>query len=140
MDKVLMILRKDCEEIEKKYNSSLFSIDITCDVITGLQKVNDEKPKLIIIDMASSRISGNDLVRIIRSNPSNYHSKIIITSKNYNFKFIHEAFELGADYFIKFPFKIEEIERIYTGLKALENYMDLEAIAKSNGFEWLSGI
>jgi len=140
MDKVLMILRKDCDKYQDKYNSSLFSIDLTCDVIEGLQKIKQDKPQLVIIDMSTSRISGMDLLRMIRSNPNNYHIKLIITAKNYNYKFIQEAFNQGADYFIKFPFNIVEIEKIYSTLRTLNDFVDLEAIAKSNNFEWLSGI
>ena len=77
--------------------------------------------------MGSNRINGLDLLRIIRSNPNNHHLKIIITSAIIIINIFRNAL-LRADFFIKFPFEIKDIERIYTHLKSLDDYVDLEAL------------
>jgi DNA-binding NtrC family response regulator len=140
MDKVLIVLRRDCKELSKEFKSNKFEVDLFCDVISALQKIRQERYKMVIIDMCSNRICGLDLLKIIRSNPHNYHLKIVITAQNYNYKYIKECFEQGADFFIKLPFKIEEVEKIYDNLRAFDDYVDLEAIAKHNQFEWYSEI
>ncbi|HEY8395498.1 MAG TPA: response regulator [Bacilli bacterium] len=140
MDKVLFILRRGCEELTEHLKSDKFEVELVCDVLLALQKIKNEKYKLIVLDMGSNRICGLDLLKIIRSNPYNHHLKIIITSRNYNYKYIQECFVQGADFFIKFPFNIEDIERIYLHLKSLDDYVDLEAIARYNRFEWLTQI
>ncbi|MGB4180416.1 MAG: response regulator, partial [Bacilli bacterium] len=100
MDKVIMILRKRAD-LSNNLSSGLFDIILTDNVIEGLQLIKKEKPMLLIIDVMTARISGMDLLKIIRSNPANHHLKIIFTSKNYNYKFLRDAFFLGADYYIK---------------------------------------
>jgi PleD family two-component response regulator len=140
MDKVLIVLRRGCEELIPQLSSNKFSVEVICDVVMALQKIKNEKFKIVVLDMGSNRICGLDLLKIIRSNPNNHHLKIIITSRNYNYKYIQESFSQGADYFIKFPFEMKEIERIYTHLKSLDDYVDLEAIARYNRFEWLTQI
>jgi|CZCB01.1.fsa_nt_gi CheY-like chemotaxis protein len=139
MDKVIMILRKRAD-LSNNLSSGLFDIILTDNVIEGLQLIKKEKPMLLIIDVMTARISGMDLLKIIRSNPANHHLKIIFTSKNYNYKFLRDAFFLGADYYIKYPPQIEEIEKIYSNLKMLNNFYDLESIARYNEYEWLSEI
>ncbi|MCK9536965.1 MAG: response regulator [Bacilli bacterium] len=139
MDKVVLILRKT-NDLSKKIASELLDIYVTDNAIEGLQLIKNTKPILIVIDVMTARICGMDLLKIIRSNPANHHLKIIFTSKNYNYKFLCEAFRLGADYYIKYPLKTEEIEKIYNSIKVLNNYFDLESIARHNDFEWLSEI
>lgn len=139
MDKVMFILRKDFQDENYNFSSKVFSIDVQYEVIKALQIIKNEKPFILVIDMATSKISGIDLVKIIRSNPSNYHMKIIITSKNFNYKYIRQAFALGVDYYLKFPFQIEELEKIYQGIKLLNNYVNLESIARNNKFNWTIG-
>ncbi|MFY9422101.1 MAG: response regulator [Bacilli bacterium] len=140
MDKVLFVLRRGCEELAADYKSDLFETELVCDVLLALKKIKNKKYKLVILDLGSNRICGLDLLKIIRSNPNNHHLKIIITARNYNYKYIQECFSQGADFFIKFPFPISEIEKIYTHLKGLDDYVDLEAIARSNRFKWLTQI
>src|SRR5690554_4363912 len=82
MDKVIMILRKRAD-LSNNLSSGLFDIILTDNVIEGLQLIKKEKPMLLIIDVMTARISGMDLLKIIRSNPANHHLKIIFTSKNY---------------------------------------------------------
>ena len=139
MDKVVLILRKT-SDLSRKIASELLDIYATDDVIEGLQLIKNIKPILIVIDVMTARICGMDLLKIIRSNPANHHLKIIFTSKNYNYKFLRDAFLSGADYYIKYSPKVEEIEKIYNSLKVLNNYFDLESIARNNDFEWLSEI
>ncbi|HHZ11607.1 MAG TPA: response regulator [Acholeplasmataceae bacterium] len=140
MDKVLFVLRKGCEEMREDFTSPLFESELVCDCILALRKIKKEKYKMVVLDMGMDRICGLDLLKILRSNPNNHHLKIIVTARNYNYKYIQECFFQGADFFIKFPFPIADIERIYGNLKDLDDYVDLEAIARYNRFEWLTQI
>lgn len=140
MDRIFMLLRKENEIDLTQMYSKNFDVDVYTDVILGLQAVRKFKPKLLIIDLATSRISGIELINIIRSNPANYHTKIIVTAKNFNLKLIENAFNIGADYFIKYPFKVEDIEKIYTSLRNLSDYTNIESIASEYDFDWAIGI
>lgn len=139
MDKIVMILRSD-SNLSNKLSSGIIDIITTCDAITGLKLIKKEKPSLIVIDVMTTRIGGMDLLKIIRSNPANHHIKIIFTSKHYNYKSLRDAFYLGADYYVKYPPRVDEIEKIYTSLKTLNDFYDLESIARYNEYEWLSEV
>lgn len=140
MEKILMLLRRENEIDYTKMYSKNFDIEIYTDVVLGLQAVKTFKPKLLVIDFATSRISGIELVRIIRSNPNNYHTKIIVTAKNFNLKLLENSFAIGADYFIKYPFNIDDLEKIYGSLKYLQDFSNIELIASSYDFDWAIGI
>jgi DNA-binding response OmpR family regulator len=140
MDKVLIVQRPNCVELEREYLSDVIDIEIVEDVVIALYKIKKENYKLIILDMAASRICGMDLLRIIRSNPKNHHLKIALSAQNYNYKYITEGFNQGADFFIKIPFEIKELEEIVLSLNNLENYIDLEKIAKHHEYDYLSNI
>lgn len=140
MDKIYMILRNDNEIDVESLNSKYFHVEAFTDVISGLKRINEEKPKLLLIDLATSKIAGIDLIKIIRSNPKNYHTKIIITSKTYNYKYLKEAFCFGADYYIKYPFSINDVERIYLNIIDFKDYTNLEKIADGYDFDWAIGI
>lgn len=136
MDKLLMLLRRENELNFDSFYSKMFDIEIYTDVILGLSAIKDLKPKMIVIDLATAKIAGIELLKIIRSNPANYHTKIIITAKNFNMNLIENAFKLGADYYIKYPFTIDEIEKIYELLKNLSEYTNIEKIASSYNYDW----
>lgn len=140
MDKFVMLLRKENELELENMHSKNFDIEIFSDVILGLQAIKKLKPKLIVIDLATSKISGIEILRIIRSNPANYHTKIIVTAKNFNMSVIERAFNLGADYFIKYPFKINDLEKIYELLRQFNDFTNLEAIASKYDYDWAIGI
>lgn len=136
MDRVLMLIRKENEIDFTKMYSKNFDLEIFTDVVIGLQAVKTFRPKLLVIDLATSRISGIELVRIIRSNPVNYHTKIIVTARNFNLKQLEYAFNLGADFFVKYPFNIEDIEKIYESIKYLNDYTNIESIASNYDYDW----
>lgn len=140
MEKILMLLRRENEIDFSKLYSKNFDIEVFTEVILGLQAAKILKPKLLVIDFATSRISGIELIRIIRSNPFNYHTKIIVTAKNYNIKQLETAFSIGADYFIKYPFKIDDLEKIYGSIRYLTEYTNLELIASNYDFDFTVGI
>lgn len=136
MDRILMLMRKENEIDFTKMYSKNFDLEIFTDVVIGLQAVKTYRPKLLVIDLATSRISGTELVRIIRSNPANYHTKIIITAKNFNLKQLEYAFNIGADFFVKYPFNIGDIEKIYESIKYLNDYTNIESIASNYDYDW----
>jgi CheY-like chemotaxis protein len=140
MDKILMILRKEFEKTDMDFKSVLFETKMCFDAICALQEIKADHPKIAVIDLATSRISGLDLVKIIRSNPYNYHMKIAVTSRNYNYKILKETFESGADFYIRFPFTIHDIEKIYMSIKLIDRYIDMNEIARQNDFHWLAEI
>lgn len=140
MDKLFMLLRKENEIDLSKMFSNNFDVEIYTDVLLGLQAVKKFKPRLLLIDLATSRIAGIEILKIIRSNPSNYHTKIIITAKNFNLNLIEKAFNLGADYFVKYPFKIDELEKIHSCIKNLSDFTNIEDIVSNYDFDWAIGI
>lgn len=130
MENILMILRKDANIKKEDFQDSEYNVEIYDDVILGLQKISDIKPQIVVLDMGTERISGIDFLNIIRSNPKYHHMKIIITSKVYNYKYIKQSFESGADFFIQYPIEKQDLKNIYSALKNQDDYYNLEKLAK----------
>lgn len=126
MDKILMILRKEHFLSTSEFCENEFSVEIYDDVMVGLQKIKEEQPKMVIIDMAIDRIDAIDLLAIIRSNPKLHHMKVVMTSRIYNYTNLKKSFELGADYYLSFPIKREEFDKIYGIVKeqSINNALD----------------
>lgn len=123
MKDIMMLLRKDIKE--KMKLSDEFSHEIYDDVMTGMKKISDNPPKVLVIDLGISRLSGMDCLTMIRSNPKYHHTKVIVTAKAYNKKLAMEAFNSGADYYVKLPLEDDIIKKILDLRNIEESFFEL---------------
>lgn len=93
--KILFI--EDLPEIQKLVSSRLrsngYDVSVAKDGQEGMVKVESEKPDLIITDLAIPKITGNVIVRILKSSEKHKHIPIIMLSA-----FIHEKMGAGLDF------------------------------------------
>ena len=117
--KIIYVLRKEVAK-ESEYADEFYD-----DAIMGLQRIKQEKPKVVVIDLGLSKVSGLEMVNILRSNPVNHHIKIVVTCKVYNKKLAQEAYHAGADYFIKSPINQSILEKILELTELQENFFEM---------------
>ncbi len=67
------------------------------------------KPDLMILDYMLPDVNGNVVCKTIRQNPEFEHMKIILVSGVINQEEIDQLLKVGADFFIKKPFSIDEL-------------------------------
>jgi DNA-binding response OmpR family regulator len=84
----------------------------------ALRIVKEDTPDIILLDMQIPKINGNDLCRIIKSNPTTSCIKVVIlTGMSQDFE-LQKAKEAGADACMTKPFSSNAIvERVEELLK-----------------------
>src|SRR3989339_1060617 len=103
--KILII--EDEEEIiialKLRLTSSGFNnISVATDGETGWNKILDEKPDLIILDLIIPKIDGYEVCKRVKESSSTKHIPVIIVSAKGMVKDLDKALSLGAnDYLIK---------------------------------------
>ena len=91
-----------------------FFVDRGYDVITAfsgeeaLEKIEDEPPHILLLDITMPGISGLDVLKSVRENHSGM--KVIMVTAVETSDQIDEAFRLGADNYITKPLSLEYLE------------------------------
>jgi len=122
-DKVKVLLVEDDPRVRQLYELVLTmeEYDVVCAVNgeEGLQKAEEESPDLIFLDLRIPKISGLDLLSMLRNNPKTKDIPVVILSNYDDEATISKGLELGArEYIIKsritpkdLPTKVEEYTR-----------------------------
>lgn len=110
MNKVMYLLRKEVLEDESMLEE--FSGEIYVDVIAGYTRIKEEKPKVIVVDLALDKINGLELISIIRQNLQYHHTKIISITKTFNERLANLSYYVGSDYYLTYPINKEFIEKV----------------------------
>ena len=102
LPKILMI--EDDEELAQVYKVRFeaegFAVDWAMNGEQGLAKAVESKPDLIILDVMMPRVSGFDVLDILRNTPQTAHVKVIIMSALSSQKDVARAKSLGVDDYI----------------------------------------
>ena len=77
-----------------------------------LEELKNRKPDMIMLDMMLPDISGQDILKILRSNPTYDDVEVIIVSANHMLMDKVEGYDLGADDYVEKPFNILELMSI----------------------------
>lgn len=112
------ILVADDDPIVLRFLEALLS-DAGYEVCTAgdgeqaLQKIREEKPDMVILDLVMPYRDGFDICRTVRQSPSTRTLPIIVLSMKDKESDIIRCFEAGADEFVRKPFNaLELIARI----------------------------
>ena len=99
------ILRQDLEELEQ------FELRVAHSGYEAGMVTVDFKPDLILLDYNLGDITGVEVTRLVRENPTVKHARIIVMSGLVKgSKKIKEILAAGADDFIAKPFDFEELK------------------------------
>jgi DNA-binding NtrC family response regulator len=89
-------------------NQDEYDISTALDGKSGIQKMIDDQPQVIILDIKLPGMDGMEVLERIRS--INHRVEIIMLSGYGETKQIVRAMKLGASDFISKPFEVEEVE------------------------------
>lgn len=85
------------------------SVDVACDGEEALKKLGPEAPDLIILDLALPKMTGEELLKLIRNNFKTSDTPIVISTVARQVSSLINLLNLGAtDYLIK-PYDIKEL-------------------------------
>ena len=102
----------------------------------GLRRAIDERPDLLVIDLGLEDITGTDLVRSIRAEPTVRTTPIIMLSERDDEIDRVVAFEVGVDDFVTKPYSVRELAlRIRATLRRRQRSEHLVGVAAIGGLE-----
>jgi DNA-binding response OmpR family regulator len=104
--KARVVLIEDDLAIAQMYQLQLvtdgFQVELATDGATGLRKVQDAPPDLILLDLRLPRLAGLDVLRAISLDPGLVGVPVLILSNYGEPDMVREGLQLGArDYLIK---------------------------------------
>jgi DNA-binding response OmpR family regulator len=113
MNKKILIVED--EEAILELLSTMFSYfdnyQILCsrDGEEALRIVREDTPDIILLDMQIPKINGNEVCRLIKSNPTTSNIKVLIlTGMSQDFD-LQSARDMGADAYMIKPFSLNDI-------------------------------
>jgi len=70
----------------------------------ALEKIESERPNLVVLDAVMPDIDGYAVLRSIRGNPETEHLPVVMISGKAKDEDIHEGYQQGADFYLTKPF------------------------------------
>lgn len=90
--------------------SSIYQVDVALDGEEGLQKIREEKPDLVLLDLMLPKMDGLSVCAAVRKDPSCRQTKIMLLTARTDEQSKMTALEHGADDFLTKPFSTLEIK------------------------------
>lgn len=113
MKKNILIIEDDAflrDLIQKKLSSAEFITSEAIDGESGIKKIKEENPDLILLDLLLPNIDGFEVLEKIKKDPAISNIPVIILSNLGQKEDIEKGMALGAvDYLIKAQFTPDEI-------------------------------
>jgi two-component system alkaline phosphatase synthesis response regulator PhoP len=106
------------EFLSYNFKKNDFEVLTASDGLTGLQKMREEKPDIILSDILMPEMDGIEMCREIKTDPQLSQIPIIfLTAVNDDYKVLY-AMTSGADQFVSKPIRFEYLlEMVKTTLK-----------------------
>ena len=95
---------------QKQFTKEGFNVEVSPDAENGLEKVKNEKPNLILLDLMLPKMSGLDLLKILKADTDLKSIPVVILTNLGQDQAIKQGFDLGADgYLIKSAYTPSQI-------------------------------
>ena len=115
-----------------------FDVKEAKDGVDALEKIRQQKPDLLILDLMMPRLDGKEVCSILRQSPLTEDLPIIMLTAKTQVLDKVEGFRLGADDYITKPFNPLELEaRIDALLHRRDNSLKLNSITGLPGYDLL---
>jgi chemosensory pili system protein ChpA (sensor histidine kinase/response regulator) len=89
-----------------------YRVALATDGLNALEKLQEEKPTLVLSDIEMPRMDGFDLARNIRSDPNLRDLPIIMITSRIATKHKEHAQDLGVDHYLGKPYSEDELLRL----------------------------
>ncbi|WP_027016491.1 hybrid sensor histidine kinase/response regulator [Comamonas composti] len=86
-----------------------YRVSLAADGLQALEKLQDERPTLVLSDIEMPRMDGFDLLRNIRADEGLKHLPVVMITSRIAQKHRDMARELGADHYLGKPYSDEEL-------------------------------
>jgi two-component system, OmpR family, response regulator len=86
-----------------------YSVEIARDGVEAVERVRDGRPSIVILDLMMPRMTGFEVLDVLRAKPPTPRPSVIVLSAKSTHQDILTALEKGADDFIPKPFDLEDL-------------------------------
>lgn len=97
------------QTLELKLKKEGYEVVGCPDGLDAIQKIDAEQPDLVITDIMMPYMSGLEVVRKVKQDGMGKSIPVIVLSTMGQESIVEEAFELGADDYLKKPFSLSEL-------------------------------
>ena len=107
--KVKMLIVEDNESLREMLTdifTSFYQVITACDGQEGWEKVQSERPHIVLSDVVMPNMSGTDLCKLIKDNLETCHIPVVLLTARTAIEHNLEGLRLGADDYITKPFNI----------------------------------
>jgi chemosensory pili system protein ChpA (sensor histidine kinase/response regulator) len=108
-----------------------YRVSMAADGLQALERLQEERPAVVLSDIEMPRMDGFDLARNIRADVRLNNLPIIMITSRIAEKHREHAKELGVDHYLGKPFSEEELMSLVRHYCAAETALPPEASAKS---------
>ena len=103
--------------LQKGLGMSGHNVILAVDGEDALQKIKDEKPDLVILDIRMPKMDGIQALQVIKKDPATRNLPVIMLTINSLDEDLIKGYMDGADCYITKPFRIQTILRIVLAFK-----------------------
>ena len=95
--------------LQKGLEASGYNVIPAVDGEDALQKIKDEKPDLVILDIRMPKLDGIQTLQTIKNDPATRKLPVIMLTGNSSDEDLLKGYKYGADYYITKPFKLQTV-------------------------------
>ena len=95
--------------LQKGLEASGYSVIPAVDGEDALQKIKEEKPDLVILDIRMPKLDGIQTLQTIKHDPVTKKLPVIMLTGNATDEDLLKGYKYGADYYITKPFKLQTV-------------------------------
>lgn len=96
-----------------------YAVDLACDGLEGLERVDTERPDLIVLDMMMPHLDGLQVLERLKSDPRTGEIPVVVLSARGSDAQIREGLLQGADLYLSKPFDPAALREIIDRTTAL---------------------
>lgn len=96
--------------LKRALESENYNVVEAADGLSAIQKVKDEKPDIVLLDLMLPEIDGFEVCKQLKSDPLYRHVPIIMLTAKGEINDKIEGIEIGADDYVTKPFNLNEIK------------------------------
>lgn len=87
-----------------------FEMIFALDGLEGMERIKEEKPDLILLDLILPKLDGFEVLKKVKENPITENIPVIVLTNLESAEDVNRAIELGATtYLVKANYEIEEV-------------------------------
>ena len=104
-----------------------WQVEEAADGVEALERLQEVRPDLLIVDWSMPRMDGPELVRRLRADEALRHTPVVLLTARTDVEYRAEGYQSGADHFLPKPFEPEELLAIVS--RAVERSQPLSYAA-----------